>query len=1482
MAEQDNPNGSAEQSVEDWAAGLSFTGPVMDSERAATGPALVDFAAQQHQDAVTAEDARIKEEEANPYSWADYGGDVLNEILTKKIYDTINAPAFPEDEAFTDARYDERLKAVQESGKLPPEWLGELDGAHSDKHFDYLLSRATETFEAQQRINSTWSGLILGMGAKALDPVTLLTGYGAMMMAGRVGTALALGGWAQRGLNAGAGAAHALGIVAAEDANGSAPQIEDYLMAAGMGGIFSGTFGPLTKNPTLRSTAAKVGELGAKTVRKAKELREARMTAAQKAARAQKQFPNVAPLSEATAAKAAKNPVVESTPLADPPRPATPGAYGEAPAPAKPGTPAPAAEGTFNFRRQSLQNVLVKEGRESVDAILAKVPDDQLAELIEKQRISVPDGTPPEKMRGAIAEAVADRVKGRWSAASDTKKGDVGSEVEAKFKGISSAADDVAEEATPTARPHADLEELEATPANTKNPRFVVRYRGGDDAEYQIHAETSDMSGPYKVLRDGKPIARNLDTVEEARSTIPRKDLVEKPSEAQGVTDIVDQADPPIDAETVNARIADLEAQLKNAVDEDTAAQIKDAIDFIREQAAPVVDEVLKNNSTTGAQAVHPGISGRPDFVESGSPLARLREEDVPYPAMAGKRYDGAGWWGRTKNAYARMAFNKLVNNVVGMKDNALNSMSVNQDVDQLFAKYLVEYNQTRRAQFRAWGEGMGYGRIERLRRLDEFEHHISIAIRDMELPANMPAPARAAIDRVASAAKKYFDESWADMNNPHPARGSGASMRPLPGAERIEGGLKDYLPRRWPAERVKAGVEAFGLPRITALFRRAIQRANPDIEERYLDRLARGFVNNVVNRSYGLGDEWTIAMREGDRDRFAALLRDSNSFTDQEIDYLMGALWDARPAPESPFQHLKHRVLLDESVRDEGGLGIMDFMDTNATALITNHARRVAGRVGLARMQLRLPDRPVFRSVREVTADGRVTFRQEQTGMQTGELLLDGIRTPGDIERFIQDVKAWGAQAENRSAHAPGGRENFTTQSDYDAEQLRWIIDRILGNPNPDHMGTMGKVVRPLKNFNFIRLMWQSAFPQIGEWGNLIGTLGLRAALTHAPAFRKIIDASGKQVMASEFYRELQGMGIGSARLHGIMKNHAEYVEDIPFATPGTSLYDRMASGLETGVRFTAEGSGMMKITEMQELHAAGAMAQKLADIGHKIQRGGKLTGGEQRRINQLGLSKENLDKIFANMRQHVSYEDGVMFKGKVARLNAQQWDPEARYLLERALFRTATKIIQSNDIGSLAIWMHKPFAQAFWQFRTFTLSAYANNLLYNVQMRDPAAILSAMWSMAWAAAARVAKVGVVSALVPNGKEYRDKHLAFDDVAKNAFQYAGFSSIIPMLVDTGAVFSGYQGVFDGRYSGSSSNLAGNPSLALADNLKTGIAGAINSTVTGRQMSQAEWRAWQSAMPGGTFLPLSAVFAHMIQDKPKRAPAVKPLPFLNQ
>lgn len=1464
----------AEQSVEDWAAGLNFTGPVLESERAPTGPALVDFAAQQHQEAVAAEETRIKEEEAHPYSWADYGTDVWNEELTKKAWDHFTAPAFEPDEAFSDARYDERLKAVQESGQLPPEWLEELEGATSDKHFDFLLGKATETLAAQQRINSTWSGLLLGMGAKALDPVTLLTGSGALMAAGRLGTALALGGgWAQRSFNAGFGAAHALGTVAAEDALGSASQLEDYLMAAGIGGVFSGTFGPITKNPTLRSTAAKIGEMGAKSIRKAHELRAARMTAEQKAARAAKQFPNVAPLSEATAAKAATNPVVESKPIADPPRPAEPSTYAPAAAPVEeaPGT-------TFNWKRRSLQAVLVKDGREALDTAITQVKDEDLPALMEAQRVAIDPATPPDKIRAAISEAIVEKAKGRFAAASDAKRGE-GGVVEDKFKGISSKADDVVQEAEPQARPHADLEELEATDAHTKNPRFVVRYRGGDDAEYQILAETSDMSGPYKVLRDGKPIARQIDTVEEARAAIPRKELVEKPSEAHAADDIVEEADPAIDPETVNARIAELETQLKGVVDEDTATQIKDAIETLREHLAPLVDDALPNNSTTGAQAVSPGISGRPDFIESGTPLARLREDDVPYPAMVGKRYDGAGWWGRTKNAYARLGFNKLVNNVVGMKDNVLNTMSVNQDVDQLFAKYLIEYNQMRKGQFRAWGDAMGYGRIQRLRQLDEFEHHISIAMRDAEFPANIPAEARAAIERIAAAGKRYMDESWADMNNPHPARGSGASMRSLPGAER-DNGLKDYLPRRWLGERVKAGVEAFGIPRIYALFRRSIQSANPDIEERYLDRLARGFVDNVVNRSYGLGDEWTIAMREGDRDRFAALLRNAQ-FADDEIDYVMGALWDARPTPESPFQHLKHRVLLDESIRDAGGLGITDFMDTNATALITNHARRVAGRVALARMQLRLPDRPTFRSVMERTADGRTISRQEQTGMQSGELLLDGIRTPGDIERFIEDVKAWGAQAENRSAHSPGGRENFTKQSEYDAEQLRWIIDRLLGNPNPDHMGTMGTVVRPLKNFNFIRLMWQSAFPQIGEWGNLIGSLGLRAAFTHAPAFRKIIDASGKQVMASEFYREIQGMGLGSARLHGLIKNHAEYVEDIPFAVPGSSIYDRASSALETGVRFTAEGSGMMKITEMQELHAAGAMAQKLADIGHKIQNGGKLTGGEHRRLNQLGLSKENLDAIFANMRQHVSYENGVMFKGKIARLNAQNWEPEARYLLERALYRTATKVIQSNDIGSLAIWMHKPFAQAFWQFRTFTLSAYANNLLYNIQMRDPAAILSAMWSMAWAAAARVAKVGLVSTMVPNGQEYRDKHLAFDDVAKNAFQYAGFSSIIPMLVDTGAVWSGYQGVFDGRYSGSSSNLAGNPSLALADNLRVGVAGTINSLATGREMSQAEWRAWQQAMPGGTFLPLSSLLAHMIEDKPRRAPAAKPLPFLN-
>lgn len=1392
-------------------------------------------------------------------------GDALSNTVPGLAIQYLNRPAFEPDPAFTEKLFEERQKSVMET--LPEEYWGEFDNAVSNDHFDYLYAKAKENFDRVERLNNNgwgpWGAMIL---AQVADPTNWVVGGQMFRGARMIGEAAELGKWGQRGLNAGVGGAHSLGYVGAQDYFGAAPSTDEYAMAAGLGLFFGGVIGPVSKNPALREVAKDMADKGQAAIKTAKE-----------AVKTKVKPPGPTAVNNAAEASAeAATPPKSVEVIADPPTPATP----EAPIP---GSQAPAAaeapvEGAFNWRRTSMQGILMKGGsRKDVEAILAGVPDDQLADLMVAQRVAVDPMTPPARMRNAIADAIEERVQGRFAAASDTKRGSGASSVEDKFKGISSAADDVAEEA-PAPAPKTrmvDLEELEATPALRSNPRFVAAYRAKAGVEYRILAETSDMSGPYKVVRvgeDGKltNVGKGIDDIGEARLHIPRDEIPETPAATpkpvENVDDALELPNAGIDDATLRARIDALREELRTA-DPETAQQIEDAIRFIQDQA----DEAPANNSTTGAAATPAGVAHRPDFFEPGSPWHGVRDDNVAKPAFAEARVDRSGWLGKTRNAAARLIGNHLFNNTVGMADHSVAQRTADLAKDQAVRIALTPYNQARKAQFPIWARAMGYTRLNRWMHNSQFAEHIATAIRnEMELPANLPAEARTAATRVAEAARQFHKDALEDMKNP--LRREGKTARPLPEADRVADN-DSYLWRKYLPERVSAFVEQFGTENLERLFHGAIQRAQPDIPDHYLTRLARGFARNLTQRAYGVGDEWTIAMREGDRARFARLLREDAAFTDQEIDHVMSVLWDARPDPRSGFQHLKHRVLMDEYWPDAAGRRVVDLLDNNADRLMATYANRVYGRVALAKMQVYAPSRPRFRSVMERTPDGRTIVRQEPDGMEGGALLVDGLRTDAEIEGLFENIRRWSATAQNRSATAGEAIEGLAEETERNIDMLRFAIDRLLAKPDPKQQTRFAQVLRNTRDFHFMRLMWQGGAAQLGETGSYIGTLGTRAVFSQVPGFRRIIDtATGRSRLAAPLFDELEAMGIGVERLHGIAVHHMEHLDDLPFTPRSESFHNRVTNWLQTGTKITNEGSLMGWITQMQERQAAAAVAQKIANIGDRLQRGGKLTAGETKRLSQLSLSDESLQRIFANMRQHVDRTDGVLFKKKLARLNVNRWDLQTRAEFEAALFKMTKKLVQTGDLGNTAFWMSDPVAQTFFQFRNFTFTAWQNSTLYNAHIRDPQAMASMLWSMGWAAAVRGAQVKLIASLMPNGREYEEKYGSMDALARAGFQRSGFASVLPMMMDTALLMAGQKGMFDARNTDQPSDVFGTPSVSFYNTLSQGVGGGVDSLIRGRPMSQAEIIAFQRSLPMGTFVPLSAALSQLIKNRPKRAP----------
>lgn len=133
---------------------------------------------------------------------------------------------------------------------------------------------------------------------------------------------------------------------------------------------------------------------------------------------------------------------------------------------------------------------------------------------------------------------------------------------------------------------------------------------------------------------------------------------------------------------------------------------------------------------------------------------------------------------------------------------------------------------------------------------------------------------------------------------------------------------------------------------------------------------------------------------------------------------------------------------------------------------------------------------------------------------------------------------------------------------------------------------------------------------------------------------------------------------------------------------------------------------------------------------------------------------------------------------------------------------------------------------------------------------------------------------MSIIASARSDGEEYKEKYLTPWELGKAGFQRAGWSSIIPMTVDTGLGMAGQPGMFNARTTGQTSDLLfGNPTMSFMDNLSKGLGGTINSLADGRSPSQAEIRQLVGLAPFSNLLPITAGLSYLIQDLPERSPA---------
>jgi hypothetical protein len=205
---------------------------------------------------------------------------------------------------------------------------------------------------------------------------------------------------------------------------------------------------------------------------------------------------------------------------------------------------------------------------------------------------------------------------------------------------------------------------------------------------------------------------------------------------------------------------------------------------------------------------------------------------------------------------------------------------------------------------------------------------------------------------------------------------------------------------------------------------------------------------------------------------------------------------------------------------------------------------------------------------------------------------------------------------------------------------------------------------------------------------------------------------------------------------------------------------------------------------------------------------------------------------------------------------------------------WKWARRAVQREDIGNLATWMTKPTARLILQFRTFSLVAWNKQLLYGLQMRDFNVF------KAWALSSFFGSLGYITLNAgraigrDDADEFLRRRFSPSAIGSAAFQRAGFSSLLPGIVDSGMYMTGLNPWFAyGRTSGLATDIfTGNPTIDLIDSgwmaTRGLVAGSINPNY---QFSQEDMRHVSRIVPFANSLGILNVLNAIGGAFPKRS-----------
>jgi len=790
---------------------------------------------------------------------------------------------------------------------------------------------------------------------------------------------------------------------------------------------------------------------------------------------------------------------------------------------------------------------------------------------------------------------------------------------------------------------------------------------------------------------------------------------------------------------------------------------------------------------------------------------------DMAQPALEKLRFDMTGFMLGSKQPTGNRMGRILAEDPVGFRADAEQVVGPTASLTKtnIFKSTLNDYYDTVNPAYDEWAKAEGFTGVT-----GYFKRKTNLPRRQfMELVAdaveNPDAPFHPAVRRAA--------QKQAELK-----RGLLRQMKEsgVKGSENIPEDLS-YFSHLWDSFKFEEAVSRYGDDVVQTLLTRALINATDELNEDAASMIAKHMLMKIRRAEAGMDSGPARLFTTEDRDAMRDILVEEGFMTKEEADQLIALFEktpDGRPARlkrRLRFNMGESTLAINRKTGQEEILRLKDLQERDAEQVFLSYTAGMSGRIGLAKVGIK----------------DQTTFNQM-------------------LDRNLAEANAMFGPAGKKRAQ----QENLVAQTLYNS-----IINR-RAPLAADPTGNYARTARLIQDYNFLRLMNQVGFAQVGELGNAISIGGVRGILQAVPEIRAMLRRAKDGKIEDPVMRDIMAAtGISADRNINQAINRADTIG--VFSEGRGDFIDKALFMAAPMKRVTADISGMAQVTLMLERIAARVATQTLTDLAFKSK------SLSRKRLASLGLDDEMAERIYTQIRSKAITQKSVLFGNrKIKDINADQWDDtEARFMFFNAIARMTKRGIQQNDIGDLNLYMTSTMGQILTQFRTFMLVSWAKQFLHNIKANDFRGYQAMMGSVAFASLGYMAQVQANAQFREDKEEYLKKMLSVEAIGKASFQRSSWASLWPALIDTGGAFFTDEPVFAYRSTGLETNLiTGNPTVQL---ISKGLASAqavsrslLNPDL---QFSQGQQRALNTLVPYQNALGIKNALNKLVEIRPE-------------